>query len=128
MSIISNILSIVDKLLPTQAKRRDKRILKENKKLRDAIERGDVVEIERIRNRKKHYGKLFVATLALFFMGCKTNIPIVGDMVPVRLMIGSQVILEDGSTNNVVEHKNTLVSDAYIFQSITSLDTKKPTK
>lgn len=128
IKLINTILSIFDKLIPPSEKRRAGKLIEEDIKLQKAIQRGDVMEIERIRQRKQKYKALISLGIVLLISGCRTPysaIPVMGDNIPVKLQLGSPITLLDGSLDSVKEHKNTLVSDAYIFESVTSQDNVK---
>ena len=129
ISLIESIVSILDKMIPSREQQRQKRILAEDIELKKAIETGDVKKIEEIRQRKAKYGMLFVVLACFIISGCGTtsvnNVPILGDNIPVKLKIGSTAIAEAGDIITVQSNKNTLVSDAYIYQSVTSPDVKK---
>lgn len=125
LNLISSIVSIIDKLMPSAKKKKDQKLLEENKRLEKAIKNGDVEEIERIRQRKRNYKNLLGLILILIMVGCKTTMPILGDNIPVKLKIGSDYVREDGVIEQVKVNKNTLVSDAYVYSSVTVLDEKK---
>lgn len=129
LNVVGSVLSIVDKLLPTKDKMKDSALLKENQELQKAIQEGDMEKVERIRERKKNYKNLLGLFLVLCVCGCGTtrvqNVPILGDNIPVKLEVGSEVTLEGGTKDIVHSNKNTLVSDAYVYQSVVSHDEKK---
>lgn len=132
IKMIEAVLSIIDKIIPSEEKRKAKNTLKEDQELAMAIKEGDMKKVEQIRQRKKRYGSLFGIFICMLMIGCGTihnSLPIVGDNIPVKLKVGTQYTQESGVIATVESNKNTLVSDAYIYQSVTSLDEpvkKKP--
>jgi hypothetical protein len=130
ITLVQNIVAIVNKLIPSREQTRAKKILAENLALEAAIKRGDMEEVERIRQRKQSYSKLFAFLCLFLIMGCGTTKapPILGDLIPVRLEIGQPVKTVAGEVITIQSNKNTLVSDAYVYQSVTSQDVDEKKK
>lgn len=128
IELLKQLAAIINKLIPSKQERLMKRMLKDDQELAKAIQRGDMKKVEQIRQKKQKYASLISVLVVFLMIGCKHTQPIppiVGDLVPVRLQIGSPVIYENGTTNIVQSNKNTLVSDAYIYESVTSQDNIK---
>jgi hypothetical protein len=128
IELLKQLSAIINKLIPSRQERLMKRMLKDDQELAEAIQKGDMKKVEQIRQKKQKYASLISVLVVFLMIGCKhtqPTPPIVGDLVPVRLQIGSPVIYENGATNIVQSNKNTLVSDAYIYESVTSQDNIK---
>lgn len=128
--LIGSLLSLIDKIIPMRKNKKDKKLLDENIQLKRAIERGDTEKIEQIRQRKRKYPNLILFLIIICFLfGCKSirykNIPIVGDNIPIELKVGSEYTNVTGEIGIVQPNKRYLVSDAYIFETVTRIDEKK---
>lgn len=123
LEIFKNLLAIINKLLPGEEQRKAKALLKEDLALQKAIKEGDMETVERIRQRKLNYSKILGFLFCLLLVGCGTFSPvpappILGDNVPVKLKVGSPVIVESGEQVTIQSNKNTLVSDAYLYTTV----------